>query len=98
MGIIKDSLTFDDVSLVPQYSSVLPSETNTFTENGADKRMHLKILIDMYYSYIFKKFVKVFLPNIFHPKGNGLKEINDIYYSLVGKLKFSKSIGYEEKC
>ena len=26
MGIIKDSFTFDDVTLVPQYSSVLPSE------------------------------------------------------------------------
>ena len=32
MGIIKDSLTFDDVSLIPQYSSVLPSETKTFTK------------------------------------------------------------------
>jgi IMP dehydrogenase len=30
MGAIKDSFTFDDVSLVPQHSSVLPSETNTF--------------------------------------------------------------------
>ena len=29
MGAIKDSLTFDDVSLVPQHSSVLPSETDT---------------------------------------------------------------------
>ena len=26
MGVIKDSFTFDDVTLVPQYSSVLPSE------------------------------------------------------------------------
>ena len=32
MGPIKDSLTFDDVSLVPQYSSVLPSETETFSK------------------------------------------------------------------
>ena len=32
MGAIKDSLTFDDVSLVPQYSSVLPSETDTFSK------------------------------------------------------------------
>ena len=30
MGPIKDSFTFDDVSLVPQQSSVLPSETKTF--------------------------------------------------------------------
>ena len=29
MGAIKDSLTFDDVSLVPQHSSVLPSDTDT---------------------------------------------------------------------
>ena len=27
MGAIKDSLTFDDVTLVPQYSSVLPIDT-----------------------------------------------------------------------
>ena len=29
MGSIKDSLTFDDVTLIPQYSSVLPSNTDT---------------------------------------------------------------------
>ncbi len=28
MGIIKESLTFDDVLLIPQYSEVLPSQTN----------------------------------------------------------------------
>ena len=28
MGAIKESLTFDDVLLIPQYSSVLPSDTN----------------------------------------------------------------------
>ena len=28
MGTIKESLTFDDVLLLPQYSSVLPSETD----------------------------------------------------------------------
>ena len=32
MGAIKDSFTFDDVSLVPQHSSVLPSETKTFNK------------------------------------------------------------------
>jgi len=32
MGAINDSLTFDDVSLVPQHSSVLPSETKTFNK------------------------------------------------------------------
>ena len=36
MGTIKESLTFDDVLLIPQYSDVLPSETNLslkLTEN-----------------------------------------------------------------
>ena len=28
MGVIKESLTFDDILLIPQYSSVLPSETD----------------------------------------------------------------------
>tara|TARA_B100001115_G_C15765362_1_gene375243 strand:- start:16 stop:312 length:297 start_codon:yes stop_codon:yes gene_type:complete len=28
MGLIKESLTFDDVLLLPQYSDVLPSETD----------------------------------------------------------------------
>ena len=28
MGTIKESLTFDDVLLLPQYSEVLPSETD----------------------------------------------------------------------
>jgi len=32
MDAIKDSLTFDDVTLIPQYSSVLPSETITYTK------------------------------------------------------------------
>ena len=41
MGIIKDSLTFDDVTLIPDYSSVLPSETNTLTQISS--RLNLKI-------------------------------------------------------
>ena len=28
MGTIKESLTFDDVLLLPRYSNVLPSDTN----------------------------------------------------------------------
>ena len=41
MGIIKDSLTFDDVTLVPQYSSVLPTET--ITNSQLSKTLNLKI-------------------------------------------------------
>ena len=41
MGTIKDSLTFDDVSLIPQHSSVLPSETDTFIK--LSDNLNLKI-------------------------------------------------------
>ena len=41
MGIIKDSLTFDDVTLVPQYSSVLPIDTTT--DCKLSKSLNLKI-------------------------------------------------------
>ena len=41
MGAIKDSLTFDDVTLVPQYSSVLPN--NTITKCKLSKSLNLQI-------------------------------------------------------
>ena len=31
MGPIKEALTFDDVTLVPKFSSVLPSDVHTVT-------------------------------------------------------------------
>ena len=48
MGIIKDSFTFDDVSLVPQYSSVLPSETDTFIKLSNNLNLGLHKTIDWY--------------------------------------------------
>lgn len=41
MGSIKDSHTFDDVTLIPQYSSVLPSET--ITSNKLSNNLNLQI-------------------------------------------------------
>ena len=41
MGSIKESLTFDDVTLVPQYSAILPSDTNTDIQ--LSKNLNLKI-------------------------------------------------------
>ena len=41
MGAIKDSFTFDDVTLVPQHSSVLPSET--ITNSILSNNINLKI-------------------------------------------------------
>jgi|TARA_B110001452_G_scaffold192309_1_gene162348 IMP dehydrogenase len=41
MQLIKEALTFDDVLLVPRYSSVLPSETNLNISLG--KNLNLKI-------------------------------------------------------
>jgi len=44
MGNIKDSLTFDDVTLVPQYSSVLPSEAITVVKIGYNLDLHIPII------------------------------------------------------
>ena len=44
MGAIKDSLTFDDVTLVPQYSSVLPNQTNTKTELNKNLKLNIPLL------------------------------------------------------
>ena len=41
MGPIKESLTFDDVMLMPRYSDVLPSEVSTTTK--LEKNLKLKI-------------------------------------------------------
>ena len=41
MGSFKDSLTFDDVTLRPQYSSVLPTDTSTSV--NLTKKLVLKI-------------------------------------------------------
>ena len=57
MGTINESLTFDDVLLVPQYSSVLPSETNitsNLTKNiKIDSFLQIRPLFFMCVSYIF---------------------------------------------
>jgi len=44
MVVIKDSFTFDDVSLVPQYSSVLPSETDTFSKLSNTLNLQIPLL------------------------------------------------------
>ena len=41
MGTIKDSFTFDDVTLVPQYSSVLP--VDAITNCKLSKNLNLKV-------------------------------------------------------
>ena len=44
MGTIKESLTFDDVTLVPQYSSILPNETITKTELSKNLKLDIPLL------------------------------------------------------
>ena len=41
MGPIKEALTFDDVTLAPKYSSVLPSDVQT--ETSLTSNLQLKI-------------------------------------------------------
>ena len=44
MGAIEESLTFDDVTLVPQYSSILPHETITKTELSKNLKLNIPLL------------------------------------------------------
>ena len=44
MGVIEESLTFDDVTLVPQYSSILPYETITKTELSKNLKLNIPLL------------------------------------------------------
>ena len=44
MEVIKEALTFDDVLLVPRYSSVLPAETNLHTDLGHNLKLKIPFL------------------------------------------------------
>ena len=44
MGVIKDSFTFDDVTLVPQYSSVLPSEAVTASKLSDNLNLQIPLM------------------------------------------------------
>ena len=44
MGNIKDSFTFDDVTLVPKYSSILPSETVTSTTISHNLNLQIPLM------------------------------------------------------
>ena len=44
MDVIRDSFTFDDVSLVPQHSSVLPSETETLSKLSSNLNLQIPLM------------------------------------------------------
>ena len=44
MAILKESLTFDDVTLVPQFSSILPSEASIETSLGRNLQLKIPFL------------------------------------------------------
>ena len=44
MDVIRDSFTFDDVSLVPQHSSVLPSETETLSILSSNLNLQIPLM------------------------------------------------------
>ena len=44
MEVIKKALTFDDILLVPRYSTVLPSETNLHTDLGYNLKLKIPFL------------------------------------------------------
>ena len=44
MGAIKESLTFDDVTLVPQFSAVLPSDAVTKTTLNKNLKLNIPLM------------------------------------------------------
>ena len=44
MDVIRDSFTFDDVSLIPQHSSVLPSETETLSKLSSNLNLQIPLM------------------------------------------------------
>lgn len=40
----------------------------------------------------FKRIIKLLIPPLFHPKGEGLRELVDIFWTYVSLMKFSKTI------
>ena len=44
MGAIKDSFTFDDVTLIPQYSSVLPSDAITYCQLSDNLNLQIPLI------------------------------------------------------
>ena len=42
---IKEALTFDDVTLAPKYSEILPSEVNTSTELTNHLKLKIPLII-----------------------------------------------------
>ena len=44
MGPIKEALTFDDVTLTPRYSEVLPSQVDTSTYLRNDYKINIPLL------------------------------------------------------
>ena len=41
---IKEALTFDDVTLAPKYSEILPSEVNTSTQLTSNLKLKVPLL------------------------------------------------------
>ena len=51
MEIIKEALTFDDVTLAPNYSKVLPSEVNTSTRLSENLSLRIPLITSATVSY-----------------------------------------------
>ena len=45
MDTIKEALTFDDVLLLPKYSDVLPSTTNTRLNTVEEVKHHQRLML-----------------------------------------------------
>lgn len=44
---------------------------------------------------VFKRIIKLIIPPLIHPKGDGIRELVDIFWTVVSLTKFSKTISRE---
>ena len=101
MGTIKEALTFDDVTLVPQYSSILPHQTDTRTE--FNKHLKLRIpIISSAMDTVTESKMAIAIANagglgIIHKNLNPKKQAKEIYKVKKKKLLVGAAVGTKKE-
>ena len=97
MGAIKESLTFDDVLLLPKYSNVLPSETDISTNLTKDISLKVPFLSSAMDTVTESK-MAIAMANeggigVIHRNLNIKKQINEIIKVKKNKLVVGAAVG-----
>ena len=81
MDPIKEALTFDDVTLAPKYSSILPSEVDTSITLSNNLKLAIRLDLDGVYLPSFNKELNVFQFNLKKKFRNILLSISSCHES-----------------